>query len=264
MNRRMFFTLVGSATTSALLMSNASLAAPEESPLGQTHIIVQATKAFLGLLTPEQREQVQFTFSAQPSATAAHFKGGLGGNITFTGEQYGQAMWSNFPVSDVPRPGLRLGGLSNDQRDAAMHVLATLLSPMGYQKVLDIMGSDQALADSGTNFAAGRDVYTIGIFGVPDVTFALDGAVRRPPSRAQHNDDWRARRSRAGADRRAAGRLCGRRKKPYAHSGARTTRPLSCSNRSTQRSSGRPSSTMMYPSWCLVPATTRKRLRLQA
>jgi hypothetical protein len=32
------------------------------------------------------------------------------------------------------------------------------------------MGSDQALADSGTNFAAGRDVYTIGIFGTPDIT----------------------------------------------------------------------------------------------
>jgi hypothetical protein len=31
--------------------------------------------------------------------------------------------------------------------------------------VLDIMCSDQALADGGTNFAAGRDVYTIGIFG---------------------------------------------------------------------------------------------------
>ena len=69
--------------------------------------------------------------------------------MTFTGEQYGQAMWSNFPVSDVPRPGLRLGDLSGEQRDAVMQLLRTLLSSMGYEKVLDIMGSDQALADGG-------------------------------------------------------------------------------------------------------------------
>jgi Protein of unknown function (DUF3500) len=94
----------------------------------------------------------------------------MGGNMTFTGEQYGQAMWSNFPVSDVPRPGLRLGDLSGEQRDAVMQLLRTLLSSMGYEKVLDIMGSDQALADGGTNFAAGRDVYTIGIFGDPSDT----------------------------------------------------------------------------------------------
>jgi Protein of unknown function (DUF3500) len=110
---------------------------------------------------------VQFPLSPQPKATAAHFKGGMGGNITFTGELYSQSMWSNFPVSDVPRPGLRLGSLHGDQRDAAMRLLQTVLSPMGYRKVRDIMGADQALADGGTNFAAGRDVYTLGIFGAP-------------------------------------------------------------------------------------------------
>jgi Protein of unknown function (DUF3500) len=171
MDRRTFVTLMGTAATSALLQSSASFAdSPGEPMLGQTVAIVKATTAFLNLLTPEQRDDVQFPFSVQPSATAAHFKGGLGGNVTFTGELYGQSMWSNFPVSDVPRPGLRLGSLSSTQRDAAMQLLQTLLSPMGYQKVLDIMGSDQALANGGTNFAAGRDVYTIGIFGVPSST----------------------------------------------------------------------------------------------
>jgi hypothetical protein len=38
---------------------------------------------------------------------------GLGG---FVGEQYGKAIWSNFPVSDVPRPGLQLGSLNSAQR----------------------------------------------------------------------------------------------------------------------------------------------------
>jgi hypothetical protein len=88
----------------------------------------------------------------------------------FVGEKYGEAVWSNYPVSDVPRPGLQLGTLSAGQRDAAMHILQVLLSPKGYQKVLDIMGSDQALSDSGTPFASGKAVYTIGIFGSPSTT----------------------------------------------------------------------------------------------
>ena len=93
--------------------------------------------------------------------------GPMGG---FVGEQYGQAIWSNFPVSDVPRPGLRLGRLSAAQRDAAMHLLQVALSPMGYGKVLDIMGADQVLSESGTPYCSGTACYTIGIFGQPSST----------------------------------------------------------------------------------------------
>lgn len=88
----------------------------------------------------------------------------------FVGEQYGRAVWSNYPVSDVPRPGVRLGSLTSAQREAAMHLLETVLSPMGYRKVFEIMGSDQALTDAGTNFASGEAVYTIAIFGQPSTT----------------------------------------------------------------------------------------------
>ncbi|MGI4756484.1 MAG: DUF3500 domain-containing protein [Janthinobacterium lividum] len=94
---------------------------------------------------------------------------GMGPAGGFIGERYGEAVWSNYPVSDVPRPGVRLGLLTAAQRASAMHLLHTVLSPMGYQKVLDIMGSDQALTDAGTNFASGEAVYTIGIFGEPSV-----------------------------------------------------------------------------------------------
>src|ERR1700761_3136017 len=95
---------------------------------------------------------------------------GMGPPGGFIGEQYGQAVWSNYPVSDVLRPGLRLGTLTVPQRAAAMHLLQAVLSPMGYQKVLEIMGSDQALTDAGTNFASGEAVYTIGIFGEPSAS----------------------------------------------------------------------------------------------
>jgi hypothetical protein len=95
---------------------------------------------------------------------------GMGPQGGFVGEQYGQAVWSNYPVSDVPRPGLQLGSLTASQRAAAMHLLQVLLSPKGYQKVLEIMGSDQVLSAQGQPFASGEKVYTIGIFGVPSAT----------------------------------------------------------------------------------------------
>jgi hypothetical protein len=137
------------------------------SPQAQTQATVAAATAFLATLNAEQRGKVQFAFAPQPKATAANFKGGMGRRMTFVGEQYGQAVWSNYPVSDVLRPGLQLGSFSAKQREAAMHLLQVLLSPQGYQKVLAIMGSDQALADGGTNYASGKDVYTIGLFGTP-------------------------------------------------------------------------------------------------
>lgn len=139
----------------------------------QIQNVVAASRAFLNLLNATQRENVQFTFTTQKTATAARFsragiagkQGGPGGGPArdpgmgppggFVGEQYGQAVWSNYPVSDVPRPGLRLGNLSAAQRDAAMHLLQVALSPKGYHKVLDIMGSDQALSANGAPYCAG-------------------------------------------------------------------------------------------------------------
>ena len=162
----------------------------------QTKAVVEATKAFLDSLSPAQLEKVQFSFTPQKTATIARFArsggpggprgpddqagrgGGPGGRGRgpdngpgggFVGEQYGQAIWSNFPVSDVPRPGLQLGSLTEVQGAAATHLLQVVLSPAGYQKTLEIMGADQALSDSGTPFSSGTAVYTIGIFGTPSV-----------------------------------------------------------------------------------------------
>ena len=76
-------------------------------------------------------------------------------------------MWTNFPVSDVPRPGLRMGELSAAERDSAHGLLKSVLSPMGYQKVLDIMAADQTLDAEGTPYACGYNAYTIAMFGAP-------------------------------------------------------------------------------------------------
>jgi hypothetical protein len=59
---------------------------------------------------------------------------------------------------------LTIGSLSPAQRDAETRLLQVLLSSKGYQKVLGIMGSDQALADGGTPFCSGTAYYTLAIF----------------------------------------------------------------------------------------------------
>jgi hypothetical protein len=87
--------------------------------------------------------------------------------------------WSNLPVSMVPRNGVRMGDLTKPQREAALGLLAAVLSKEGYQKVIDIVDSDQALADKGggkgggkggkgLNF--GKDYYYLAIFGTPSAT----------------------------------------------------------------------------------------------
>jgi hypothetical protein len=176
-------------------------AAPET----QTQTIVTAAKEFLNSLTAEQRKTVQFEFSRPKAATATQFnmanmrhgpggppgagkppvsvdttrrrqenRGGQGtgnehkGGPPASGEQYGNAIWSNFPVSITQRPGIELGSLNAKQREAATNLLKLVLSAKGYEKVEQIMGSDQALADAGTDFVAGKDHYLIGIFGTPD------------------------------------------------------------------------------------------------
>jgi Protein of unknown function (DUF3500) len=182
-NRLMALLLVAFAALAACLGGLGSRAPANTAMDAQTKAIVEATTTFLKSLSEDQQKHVQFAFRPQKTSTAARFNkggsgvgggrrnGGRGGGWQgFVGEKYGEAVWSNFPVDDVPRPGLQLGSLNAEQRDAAMKLLRVLLSPKGYEKVIEIMGSDQALADNGTPFAAGNDAYTIGLFGTPSVT----------------------------------------------------------------------------------------------
>jgi Protein of unknown function (DUF3500) len=182
-NRMMAVLLVAFAALAACLGGLGNRAPADTAMDAQTKAIVEATTTFLKSLSEDQQKHVQFAFRPQKTSTAARFNkggsgvgggrrnGGRGGGWQgFVGERYGEAVWSNFPVDDVPRPGLQLGSLNAEQRDSAMKLLRVLLSPKGYEKVIEIMGSDQALADNGTPFAAGNDAYTIGIFGTPSVT----------------------------------------------------------------------------------------------
>lgn len=173
------------------MASTATLLTGEDMPTTRTKAVVAAAQSFLATIDAVGRAKVQFPFKIQKSGSLARFRRsapgqpvqpvtdaqataptargpGMGPSGGFIGERYGEAVWSNFPVSDVLRPGLQMGQLNPIQRAAVLHLLQTVLSPRGYHKVLDIMGADQALSDEGTPFASGRSVYTIAIFGEPD------------------------------------------------------------------------------------------------
>jgi hypothetical protein len=155
----------------------------------QSETIRTAASRFVRTLAPERQARISYPFPSHETPAMARFtrEGGPGGpngpggsgaaggpggpggpgGFAFVGEKYGQALWTNFPVSDVPRPGLRMGELTVTERDAAHGLLKAVLSPMGYQKVLEIMAADQMLADEGTPYASGYDAYTFALFGQP-------------------------------------------------------------------------------------------------
>lgn len=79
--------------------------------------------------------------------------------------------WSNLPVTFVPRNGLALGELTKPQREAALTVVATVLSKEGYQKVVDVMNADdQLVKDKANKMRFGTENFYIAIFGTPSAT----------------------------------------------------------------------------------------------
>jgi len=71
----------------------------------------------------------------------------------------------------VPRNGLALGELTKPQRDAALEVVAAVLSKEGYQKAIDIMNADDQLIKKKDNKQKfGTENYYIALFGTPSTT----------------------------------------------------------------------------------------------
>jgi hypothetical protein len=111
--------------------------------------IVTAAKAFLTTLDQKQRQSVLFAFD---DATQ-------------------RARWSNLPTSFVPRAGLSLKEMNAEQRSAAMALVASALSPRGFEKVQQIMEGDEVnKTKERNNPIFGKDLYYISILGTPSET----------------------------------------------------------------------------------------------
>jgi hypothetical protein len=94
-----------------------------------TSRMVSAANTFLSTLNEKQRQSVLFAYSDE--------------------EQ--RARWSNLPVTFVPRGGLSLKDMNAHQRSAAMALVASALSPKGFEKVQQIMEGDELLKTNDSN-----------------------------------------------------------------------------------------------------------------
>ena len=89
-----------------------------------------------------------------------------------------RSRWSNLPNGAVgigfQRNGLKLGDLTPAQQKAALELVGASLSPIGYQKVMNIVNADEEFARSrprDSNPARfGRNEYFIAILGTPSPT----------------------------------------------------------------------------------------------
>jgi hypothetical protein len=64
--------------------------------------------------------------------------------------------WSNLPSGIFQRNSLRLGDMTQPQRDAALALMATVLSRDGYDKITKIMNGDEVLKNQGGGRTGGR------------------------------------------------------------------------------------------------------------
>jgi len=142
-------------TTLSLLVVCATFGVLDSVPLaaasvGQTRQVIAAANAFLATLDDAQRDKVSFAFD-----DAAQRK-----------------RWSNLPVGMAERRGLRLGDLKQNQRDAVLKLLGTVLSKMGYEKVVGIMESDEVLRKENSRGTPvfGRDEFFISFMGKPSAS----------------------------------------------------------------------------------------------
>ena len=95
--------------------------------------VVEAANSFLATLSAPEKARVTFGFTSSQR----------------TG-------WSNLPSGIFQRNGLRFGDLTQQQRDAALNLVAAALSRDGYKKVTDIMNGDEVLKKTGGGQTGGR------------------------------------------------------------------------------------------------------------
>jgi hypothetical protein len=104
-----------------------------DQPAAATARIVSAADAFLASLDDAQRQKVLYAFN----------------DI----EQ--RARWSNLPTGFVPRGGINFKQMTAPQRDAAMKLMAEVLSPMGLEKVEEIRQADEDFKANGSKRGPG-------------------------------------------------------------------------------------------------------------
>ena len=150
--------------SAALILICLTLAHAQEKTA--TPRIVNSANTFLATLDQTQRSRILFSFDDDAQ----------------------RKRWSNFPIVMVPRAGISLKEMNTAQRAAAMKLVASALSPKGFEKVQQIMEGDEVnkttdqgpRGNRGPRLPAGaggppvgngpifgKDLYYISILGTP-------------------------------------------------------------------------------------------------
>ena len=111
---------------------------------------LQAAHAFLASLDEATRAKIRFDLDAAE-----------------------RAGWSNLPASSVPRAGISVGELSDDQRRLLFDFLASSLGEDGYQKVMEVMAAEAYLNRARSSSARRKiapEYYWISFYGAPSAT----------------------------------------------------------------------------------------------
>lgn len=119
--------------------------------LRSTVATVQAAEALQDGLSEAQRASLVFAFDDEDQ----------------------RRRWSNLPTGIVARAGLKMGDLNSEQREAAYRVVRAALSPRGYEKVLQIVESDEVLkkqSGPGGRVVFGQDEFYLSFVGKPSET----------------------------------------------------------------------------------------------
>jgi hypothetical protein len=130
---------------------------PVEATGVSTEPLVEAARAYLESLRPEQLEKTRFDLDDEE-----------------------WRHWSNVPVGAVARRGLSFRDMSEAQKEAAFAMVRSGMSARGFEQARDIMRIDGYLADVLNDLDAyGEYLYFIDIFGEPSETepwgWQLDG-----------------------------------------------------------------------------------------
>ncbi|MEZ0386842.1 MAG: DUF3500 domain-containing protein [Verrucomicrobium sp.] len=142
--------LVLACITSPLLHGQAQETKPIPSPaVGEaTRGIATAAEKFLATLDEAARGKVVYEFN--------------------DAEQ--RKRWSNLPTTFVKRGGLRMGDLTDPQREAVITLLSVALSPEGYVKVMQMVEADEVLRKGSGKDMFGKAEYYVSFLGRPSAT----------------------------------------------------------------------------------------------
>src|SRR5512132_1316134 len=144
-------TTSGSTTGTSASSGTGGAGSVDPPPAGDaTYAAVTAAQAFLATLDATQKAAVSFAFTDDAQRTR----------------------WSNFPTGIFQRKGVKLGDMTAAQQDAMFAMLAAILSPKGYQQVVDTVNADEALkqSSSGGMLVFGRVEYFVSLLGAPSAT----------------------------------------------------------------------------------------------